>query len=247
MVTSYGPSFAYAVFSFCCFIYVSQSRFRDHTIQKAIHNFRANQDLEIILYKKPSIISGTGASIWSKTNFGPTGHHHTLSSPLPCICTIHVASPIFKCIQEVVFCKGIQHSLWFCVSIWLVGTAAMLFLVKNYLVTKEVWNGVLMQQPILLSPMCRIYCLACQDEFFVNNPLDVKVYDDFALHLSCPYWFRWVWTFPVWLMLSSLNACLIIAMACIFSEICTKSDAIPLSYPAWNRIRPRYTTPNKKT
>jgi hypothetical protein len=37
--------------------------------------------------------------------------------------------------------------------------------------------------------ICRIYCLACQDEFFVNNPLDVKERDenafDFALHLPC--------------------------------------------------------------
>jgi hypothetical protein len=39
------------------------------------------------LYKEPSIISGTGPAIWTKTNFGPTGHHQPLSSLLPRICT----------------------------------------------------------------------------------------------------------------------------------------------------------------
>jgi hypothetical protein len=39
-------------------------------------------------YKEPSISSGTGAAIWSKTNFGPTGHHYPQSSPLLCICEI---------------------------------------------------------------------------------------------------------------------------------------------------------------
>jgi hypothetical protein len=34
-------------------------------------------------YKEPSIISGTGATIWSKTNSGPTSHHHPRSSPFP--------------------------------------------------------------------------------------------------------------------------------------------------------------------
>jgi hypothetical protein len=35
------------------------------------------------MYKTPSIISGTGGSIWSQIIFGPTGHHQTRSSPLP--------------------------------------------------------------------------------------------------------------------------------------------------------------------
>jgi hypothetical protein len=34
-----------------------------------------------------------GNSIWSKTNFGPTGHPHI--NPLPCICTVPSASVIF--------------------------------------------------------------------------------------------------------------------------------------------------------
>jgi hypothetical protein len=39
-----------------------------------------------------------------------------------------------------------------------------------------------------VTGVCEIDCLACQDEFFVNNPLDVKENNehalDFALHLS---------------------------------------------------------------
>jgi hypothetical protein len=36
-------------------------------------------------YKAPFIISRTDAAIWAKTNFGPTGHRHPRSSPLPCV------------------------------------------------------------------------------------------------------------------------------------------------------------------
>jgi hypothetical protein len=62
---------------------------------------------------------------------------------------------------------------------------------------------VMMQQPILLpskssnisrshrkkiTVVCRIDSLVCQDEFFVNNPLDVKENDEhalgFVIHLS---------------------------------------------------------------
>jgi hypothetical protein len=63
--------------------------------------------------KESSIISGTGAAIWSKTNFGPIGHHHPRSSPIPLICTVPSASAIFKCILQVVFCEGVQHCLRF--------------------------------------------------------------------------------------------------------------------------------------
>jgi hypothetical protein len=66
--------------------------------------------------------------------------------------------PFFKCILEVVFCEGVQHSLRFCLNhltcvkmaafqfylesgkqreiVW-VGTTVILFLVKNSLVKKE--------------------------------------------------------------------------------------------------------------
>jgi hypothetical protein len=69
----------------------------------------------------------------------------------------------------------------------------------------------------------RIHCLACQDEFFVNSPLDVKENDehalDFALHLS--YIFRSAMNRAchsnslVRFMLSSPNAGLINARASI--------------------------------
>jgi hypothetical protein len=40
---------------------------------------------------------------------------------------------------------------------------------------------------IKVTGVCGIGCLACQDQFFVNNPLDVKENDEhaheFALHL----------------------------------------------------------------
>jgi hypothetical protein len=42
-----------------------------------------------------SIISWTGAATWSKTNFEPTGHHLSLSTPLPLACTVPSASGIF--------------------------------------------------------------------------------------------------------------------------------------------------------
>jgi hypothetical protein len=62
--------------------------------------------------------------------------------------------------------------------------------------------------------VCRINCLACQDKFFVNNPLEAKENDDlavdFSLHLSRLFQSRWIWTFGVWLMFYSLNTWLII-------------------------------------
>jgi hypothetical protein len=52
--------------------------------------------------KKPSISFGTGSAIRSKANFGPSGHCHPRSSPLPRVFTVHSASTIFKCILEYV-------------------------------------------------------------------------------------------------------------------------------------------------
>jgi hypothetical protein len=57
------------------------------------------------------IISGTGTVFWSKANFGPTGHQHSRSSPLPSVSTIPSAYAIFKCVLEVVFCEGVQLRL----------------------------------------------------------------------------------------------------------------------------------------
>jgi hypothetical protein len=52
-----------------------------------------------------------------------------------------------------------------------------------------------------VTAVCGIDCLACQDIFFVNNPLNVKQNDEhalyFALHLSCLFYslggFRYPW------------------------------------------------------
>jgi hypothetical protein len=69
----------------------------------------------LYIYKEPSIIFGTDTAVWSKCNFGPTGHH-TRCSPLPRSYTVPSASAIFKCILEVVFCEDVQHSLRFCLD-----------------------------------------------------------------------------------------------------------------------------------
>jgi hypothetical protein len=69
---------------------------------------------------------------------------------------------------------------------------------------------ILMQSPWNVTVVCGIDCLACQDKFFVNNPLDVKEnYEhapDFTFRLSRS---RWIWISHVCVMLSSPNACLI--------------------------------------
>jgi hypothetical protein len=62
--------------------------------------------------------------------------------------------------------------------------------------------------------VCGIDCLDCQEEFFVNNVVHVKDYDEHALDfaLSCLAYFGLDdFELSVWLMLSSPNACLIIA------------------------------------
>jgi hypothetical protein len=114
---------------------------------------------------------------------------------------------------------------------------------------------VVMQQPVLLSPkfgakssQCGIDCLACQDDFFANNPLDVKEnYEhapDFALHMSRLFRSRWVSTCHsstyVWLMIPAPKACLIIARvsAVLLPRFAHKFDTVPLLDPSRNRIRP---------
>jgi hypothetical protein len=91
--------------------------------------------------------------------------------------------------------------------------------------------------------------LACQEEFFVNNPLDAKENNehalDFTLHL--PHLSRSALNQAnhsnthLQLMLSSMNTCLIIAMVCFYctlSMICTKSEAHSLLDPSRNCIMP---------
>jgi hypothetical protein len=45
----------------------------------------------------------TGVAIWSKTNFGPTGHHQPQRSS--------ILNASTKCIMKVVFCEGVQYRL----------------------------------------------------------------------------------------------------------------------------------------
>jgi hypothetical protein len=59
----------------------------------------------------------------------------------------------------------------------------------------------------------------------VNNQLDIKENNeralDFALHLSRLFQSRWVWALRVQLVLSSLNACLLIAK--VFTALFSRS------------------------
>jgi hypothetical protein len=91
-------------------------------------------------------------------------------------------------------------------------TTASSFAVK---VLGRILPHIFTQSPQNVTIVCRIDCLPYQDEFFINNPLYVKENDehapDFPLQLSRFFHSRWVWTFCVRLMLSSQNACLIIA------------------------------------
>jgi hypothetical protein len=64
-------------------------------------------------YKYPSIISGTGAATWSKTNFWPTGHYDPWSSLLPRVCTVPSSPVTVSFILEVVLCECVQHRLRF--------------------------------------------------------------------------------------------------------------------------------------
>jgi hypothetical protein len=102
----------------------------------------------------PFIISWTGAPIWSKTNFGPTGHHCTRSSLLPRVCTVPSASAIgSQCFVRVFSTACDSASISSLVSKWRpfsfvssqgnrkvgwMGTTVMLFLVRNFQVKKEV-------------------------------------------------------------------------------------------------------------
>jgi hypothetical protein len=81
-VSFFRVSFRYLVPA----IFVCLWFFNMHTLYISILKIRC---------KKSSIISGTGAAIWSKTNFGPIGHHHPGSSSLTPVCTTPMASVIF--------------------------------------------------------------------------------------------------------------------------------------------------------
>jgi hypothetical protein len=105
-------------------------------------------------WKDPSIISRTGAAIWSEVSLGPTGHHYPdLVSFLAC--SPFTALLLFiRCILKVVFCAGVRNRLRYCLNHlnyvkmaafqqgwW--GTTSILVLVKSSLVEKEEWDGEL--------------------------------------------------------------------------------------------------------
>jgi hypothetical protein len=107
-----APSFLRSVHSIHCFCNHNSNPATAGTSSddsKSLLNY-----FHIHIYKKPSIIPGTGAAIWPRTNLGSSGHHLPRSSPL-----LHVSTPFsallpfFKCILEVVFCEGVQHHLRF--------------------------------------------------------------------------------------------------------------------------------------
>jgi hypothetical protein len=126
-------------------------------------------------YKEPSIISGTGAAIWSETNVGPTGHHLHRSSHLLPICTVPSTSAIFLNASWKSCSVSVQHCLLFCLdhlicvkmaafqfylqsrkqrTVGWVGVTVMLLPVKNSLVKKGIVRlcTVMMQQSVLLLP-----------------------------------------------------------------------------------------------
>jgi hypothetical protein len=70
-----------------------------------------------ITYKELSTISGTGAAIWSETNFGPTTHHHLRSSPLPRICAVPSASNLAMSHREHFQYCDAHKGAWLC-KIW---------------------------------------------------------------------------------------------------------------------------------
>jgi hypothetical protein len=90
----------------------------------------------------------------------------------------------------------------------------------------------------------RIHCVACKDEFFVNSSLNVKEnYEcalDFALHLSCLFSISVSSDFPykAHAVLSERLSNHCQGLRRTLSEICAKFDAVALSDPLRNRIRP---------
>jgi hypothetical protein len=62
---------------------------------------------------------------------------------------------------------------------------------------------------VKVAVICAIHCLARHDEFFVNNPRDVKKNYEYVLafllllHPSLLFPSQWVWPFRIWLMPSS--------------------------------------------
>jgi hypothetical protein len=87
----------------CHFIFMAKDTFHDilYHLYLSIYTvlwphpwLLTSLHIYLAVYKETSI-SGTGAAIWSKTNFGHTGYHHLRNSPLLLVCTIPSASATF--------------------------------------------------------------------------------------------------------------------------------------------------------
>jgi hypothetical protein len=68
-------------------------------------------------YKESSIISGTGAAIWSKLTLGLLATITLEVVPFGAYAPFPALLSSFKSILEVVFCEGVRHRLRFCLSI----------------------------------------------------------------------------------------------------------------------------------
>jgi hypothetical protein len=60
-----------------------------------------------------SLFSRTGAAIWPKTNFGPTGHHHQWSSPFCTYALIPALLPFISPLWKLCFMRIFSIPLWF--------------------------------------------------------------------------------------------------------------------------------------
>jgi hypothetical protein len=68
---------------------------KDDVLSLGEHVKKAGKEHCGISLQRASIISGTGAAIWLKTSFEPTGHHYPRSRPLLHVCTVPSDSAIF--------------------------------------------------------------------------------------------------------------------------------------------------------
>jgi hypothetical protein len=111
--------------------------------------------------------------------------------------------------------------------------------IANSFVTK-VWGEVFAHfhaVSINVTVVCGIDSLSCQDEFFVNRPLDIKETEELALDFA-------FYPSPFSVSASLYFLCKAHAFFlerlsnhcqghhCTFFEICTKFDAVPLSDPS---------------
>jgi hypothetical protein len=124
----------------------------------------------------------------------------------------------------------------------------MLLLAKNSLLKEDVWDGVLSwrnSQLFCCESLGWIFMKSqhtSQDEFFVNNPLDVRENNENAVALlfTCLAFFGMTLGFSSG-SLRFLLECLSDhrqGLHCTFSDICIKCNAVPLSGTSQNRIRP---------